>query len=116
MNIIDNIGFWSCIILVPIFLVIGILFAVFKEKSVKYVSGFNSLSADEQDRYDKEHIVKDLRNSCFIWSAIMFLGGVCSILITPFASAVAYIIWIILFFKDVHFDTHKAFEKYLKDK
>ena len=25
----------------------------------------------------------------------------------------AFIIWLVLFFKDVHFDTHKAFEKYL---
>ena len=25
----------------------------------------------------------------------------------------AFIIWLVLFFKEVHFDTHKAFEKYL---
>jgi len=25
----------------------------------------------------------------------------------------AYVIWIVLFFRDVHFDPHKAFEKYL---
>ncbi len=28
-----NIGFWSCIILVIPFVIIGVLFAIFKEKS-----------------------------------------------------------------------------------
>ena len=37
-----NIGFWSCIILVIPFLIIGVLFAIFKEKAAKFVSGFNS--------------------------------------------------------------------------
>ena len=41
MNIcIMNIGFWSCIILVIPFLIIGVLFAIFKEKATKFVSGF----------------------------------------------------------------------------
>ena len=45
MNIcIMNIGFWSCIILVIPFLIIGVLFAIFKEKAAKFVSGFNSFS------------------------------------------------------------------------
>ena len=39
-----NIGFWSCIILVIPFLIIGVLFAIFKEKAAKFVSGFNSFS------------------------------------------------------------------------
>ncbi len=32
-------GFWSCIILVITFLIIGVLFAIFKERT-KIVSGF----------------------------------------------------------------------------
>ena len=43
-----NIGFWSCIILVIPFLIIGVLFAIFKEKAAKFVSGFNSFSKEEQ--------------------------------------------------------------------
>ena len=31
-----NIGFWSCIILVIPFLIIGVLFAIFKEKAAKF--------------------------------------------------------------------------------
>ena len=48
-----NIGFWSCIILVIPFLIIGVLFAIFKEKAAKFVSGFNSFSKEEQVLYDK---------------------------------------------------------------
>lgn len=48
-----NIGFWSCIILVIPFLIIGMLFAIFKEKASKFVSGFNSFSKEEQALYDK---------------------------------------------------------------
>ena len=43
-----NIGFWSCIILVIPFVIIGVLFAIFKEKATKFVSGFNSFSKEEQ--------------------------------------------------------------------
>ena len=41
-----NIGFWSCIILVIPFVIIGVLFAIFKEKATKFVSGFNSFSKE----------------------------------------------------------------------
>ena len=58
-----NIGFWSCIILVIPFLIIGVLFAIFKEKTAKFVSGFNSFSKEEQALYDKAHIARDIRIS-----------------------------------------------------
>lgn len=108
-----NLGFWMCGVLVFPFLLIGILFAIFKEKAAKFVSGFNSLSKDEQEMYDKAHISRDIRNQCFVWSAIMFIGSVLSLIITAYMAIPAYIIWLILFFKEVHFDNHKAFEKYL---
>lgn len=43
-----NIGFWACIILVILFAIIGLIFAIFKEKAAKFVSGFNSFSKEEQ--------------------------------------------------------------------
>ena len=57
-----NIGFWSCIILVIPFLIIGVLFTIFKEKAAKFVSGFNSFSKEEQALYDKVQISRDIRN------------------------------------------------------
>ena len=66
-----NIGFWSCIILVIPLLIIGVLFAIFKEKAAKFVSGFNSFSKEEQAMYDKAQISRDIRNQCFIWTVII---------------------------------------------
>ena len=99
-----NIGFWSCIILVIPFMIIGVLFAVFKEKAAKFVSGFNSFSKEEQALYDKAHISRDIRNQCFVWTIIMLAGALLSCFLTPYMAIPAYIIWLILFFREVHFD------------
>ncbi len=107
-----NIGFWMCIILVPGFLATGLFFAVKKGKAAKYVSGFNSLSGKEQEMYDKEAIARDIRNSCFLWTAIMAAGALLSWFLTPYMAAAAYIAWGIFFLKEVHLDAHKAFETY----
>ena len=110
---ITNIGFWSCIILVIPFLIIGVLFAIFKEKAAKFVSGFNSFSKEEQALYDKAYISRDIRNQCFMWAIIMLAGALLSCFLTPYIAIPTYIIWLVLFFREVHFDNHKAFEKYL---
>ena len=91
MNIV---GFWTCGVLVIPFGIIGILFAIFKEKAVKFVSGFNSLSKKEQALYDKAQISRDIRNQCFIWSVIMLIGAVLSYFITPYMAILAFIIWL----------------------
>lgn len=108
-----NIGFWMCGVLVIPFLIIGVLFAILKDKAAKFVSGFNSLSKDEQLLYDKAYISRDIRNQSFTWSVIMFFGAVLSYFVTSYMAIPAFIIWGILFFKEVHLDTHKAFEKYM---
>ena len=69
-----NIGFWSCIILAILFVIIGVLFAIFKEKAAKFVSGFNSFSKEEQALYDKAHISRDIRNQCFTRFADSYMG------------------------------------------
>lgn len=108
-----NIGFYTCGILVIPFAFTGVLFAIYKERAARFVSGFNSLSQKEQALYDKASIARDVKNQCFIWSAIMLAGAALSF-ITPYMAIPAYMIWLVLFFKDFHYDHHKAFEKYLK--
>ena len=58
-----NIGFWLCGVLVIPFVIIGVLFAIFKEKATKFVSGFNSLPKEEKALYDKAHISRDIKSS-----------------------------------------------------
>jgi len=107
-----NIGFYTCSILGIPFAFIGVLFAIYNERAARFVAGFNSLSQKEQALYDKASISRDVRNKCFIWSGIMLIGAVLSF-ITPYMAIPACMIWLILFFMDVRFDPHTAFEKYL---
>ena len=106
-----NIGFMACIILSVLFLIIGIMFALLKEKGAKYVSGFSTLNHPE--KYDKASISLDMRNQCFTYALILFLGAILSYFISDYIAIPTYVIWGILFFKSVHLDAEKAFEKYL---
>ena len=72
-----------------------------------------SFSKEEQALYDKAHISRDIRNQCFMWAIIMLAGALLSCFLTPYIAIPTYIIWLVLFFREVHFDNHKAFEKYL---
>ena len=109
--IIMNIGFVACLVLAILFLIIGIVFALLKEKGAKYVSGFRTLNHPE--KYDKAYISLDMRNQCFTYSLILFLGAILSYFISAIIAIPAYVIWVIVFFKSVHLDAEKAFEKYL---
>ena len=73
-----NTGFWACIIFLILFVIIGVLFAVLKEKAAQFVSGFILLSKEEQALYDKAYISRDIRSQCFTWAGIMLIGAVLS--------------------------------------
>lgn len=109
--IIMNVGFAACIILAVFFLILGIMFALLKEKGAQFVSGFRILNHPE--KYDKANISRDMRNQCFIYFVILSIGAVLSNFISSYIAIPTYIIWTIIFFKSVHLDAEKAFEKYL---
>lgn len=106
-----NIGLVTCIVLAILFLIIGIIFSLLKEKCAKYVSGFSTLNHPE--KYDKAFISLDMRNQCFTYALILFLGAMLSYFISALIAIPTYIIWGIVFFKSVHLDAQKAFKKYL---
>ncbi|WP_337741955.1 DUF3784 domain-containing protein [Holdemanella biformis] len=106
-----NVGFAACITLAVLFLVLGIMFALLKEKGAYFVSGFRTLNHPE--KYDKAYISRDMRNQCFIYFVILSIGAILSYFISAVISIPTYIIWAIVFFKSVHLDVEKAFEKYL---
>lgn len=106
-----NIGFMACIVLGVLFLIVGILFSLLKEKGAKYVSGYSTLNHPEN--YDKASISLDMRNRCFTYALILFLGAILSYFISTLIAIPTYVLWGILFFKSVHLDAEKAFEKYL---
>ncbi len=107
-----NIGFYACLILAIIFGILTLVFFLLKEKGAMLISGFNSLPKHERESYDMAKMSKDQRNSMFIWTLIMSIGALFSLFISQYLAIIAFVIWLIMFFKDVHFDTDKAFEKY----
>ena len=48
-----NIGFWSCIILVIPFVIIGVLFAIFKEKEIPYLIAWNKCDLLDENAEEK---------------------------------------------------------------
>ena len=74
--IIMNVGFAACIILAVFFLILGIMFALLKEKGAQFVSGFHILNHPE--KYDKANISRDMRNQCFIYFVILSIGAILS--------------------------------------
>lgn len=105
-------GFYMCGVLVPVFLISALFFGTGKEKAAEFISGFHDIPVEKRSKYDKKRMARDVRNQCLIWASIMALGAVGSYFRIQYAAAAAYIIWGILFFKEVHLDAKKAFEKY----
>lgn len=104
MNI--NVGAISCGIFGALFLLLGVVFAALGERGVRFISGFGSLPPEKRKLYDTE------RNGLFIWMAVFAAGAVLSLLASQYFAVAAFIVWLALFLKDVHFSAEKAFEKY----
>ena len=109
-----NIGAIICLILAVFFVIFSIIFALLKEKGAILISGFNTMSKEEREKYDKKKMSIDMRNSLFLWSIILFTGAILAYFFSRYCAIIAIVIWLIIFFKDVHIDSEKAFEKYRK--
>lgn len=109
--IIMNVGFAACIILAVFFLILGIMFALLKEKGAQFVSGFRILNHPE--KYDKANISRDMRNQCFIYFVILSIGAILSYFLSAYIALAALLVWLIIFFHNFNLDAEKAFEKYL---
>ena len=81
-------------------------------RAARFVSGFSSLSPQEQAQYDQARLARDTGNNLFLWAGIMLVGAVLSALFGPYLAIPAYLVWGVLFFGQVHLDVYKAFESY----
>jgi hypothetical protein len=107
-----NVGFYACLILAIIFGISTFLFFILKERGALLISGFNSLPKHERELYDIAKMSKDQRNSMLIWTIIMCLGALLSYFVSQYLAIVAFVVWLIVFFNEVHVDNDKAFGKY----
>lgn len=107
-----NTGVFMCVVFGTLFAFLAALFALLKEKATMLISGFNTLPKEERDKYDKGRLSKDRRKAFLIWAVIFAIGAIASFLVTSYAAIIAFVAWIILFFRDVHLDPEKAFGKF----
>lgn len=54
------------------------------------------------------------RNAFLVWAVILGTGAILSYFISQQIAIAAFIVWLVVFFKDVHLDEEKAFGKYKK--
>lgn len=109
-----NIGAIGCIIMSAFFAILGVVFFLLKEKGAILISGFNTLTKEQREQYDTVRMSKDQRNSFFVWTVIFILGAISSYFTSQYTAIAAFVIWLILFFREVHVDAEKAFAKYTK--
>ena len=106
-----NLGFYFCLLLGIIFLILGIIFAFLKEKGAMLISGFNTLPEREREKYDKARMSRDQRNLFFLWCVVFLIGGALSYFVNTYCAIPAFAVWLVLFFREVYIDTEKAFGK-----
>ncbi|HIS44871.1 MAG TPA: DUF3784 domain-containing protein [Candidatus Scatomorpha merdigallinarum] len=112
MNV--NVGAISCGVFCALFLLLGAIFSALRERGVRLISGFGSLPPEKRALYDTERMWRDQRNNFFIWAAVFAVGAALSLLVSQGLAIAAFVVWLVLFLRDVHFDAEKAFAKYKK--
>lgn len=94
-----NIGTIICLLLAVVFGMISMIFALLKEKGAMLISGFNTLSKEEQANYDQKKMSIDMRNSLFLWSILLLSGALFGYFLSQYGAFLAIVIWLILFSK-----------------
>ena len=109
-----NIGMIVCGVLCILFLIFALVFMLLKERAVMLISGFNTLSKATRDMYDTTRLSLDQRNQFLLWAVIFGIGCLLSYVISQDMAIMAFLVWLVFFFKDVHLYADKAFAKYKK--
>ncbi|MDV3427897.1 MAG: DUF3784 domain-containing protein [Bacillota bacterium] len=94
-----NMHMWTftCLVLAVPLAIVGVIFTLLKEKGAILISGFNTLSKEEREEYDKKKMSRDVRNDFFLWSGILFTGAALSWLFHKYFGAASIAVWIFLF-------------------
>ena len=95
-----------------IFAILGMVFMIFKEKACILISGYNFKTKKEREEYDEVRLSKDERNFFFKGAIINFIGAIISIFFGKLCFWIAFLVWLMYFLKNLHFNSEKAFDKY----
>lgn len=91
----------------------AVLFAVLKGKAAILISGFNTMPKEQRKQYDREKMSRDMRNALALWAIVLDTGSALAYIFSSTGiAAISIIVWLFLFFREVHLDEEKAFGKY----
>lgn len=102
----------TCIIIAVCFFVLAMIFAFLKEKGAILISGFNTLTKKQREDYNTQKMSRDMRNQLLLWTLVLMTGALLSYFISFYFAIISFVIWLILFFENVHLDSEKAFGRY----
>lgn len=105
-------GTIACLVMAVLFFIFALIFALLEERVAILISGFNSFSKEKRAKYDQIKISRDMRNRWFLWTGLFAVGAILSHFISQTVAIFIFVIWGVLFIREVHFDTEKAFGKY----
>lgn len=104
-----------CLLMAVTFLLLTLVFALLKEKGAMLISGFNTLPKGQREQYDSLRMSKDMRNTLLLWTLLFTAGGLLSYHLPVYKTLILILViitWLILLFREIHFDAEKAFGKY----
>lgn len=103
---------YVCFILAAFFAVLAAVFGFLKGKAAVLISGFNDFTQEERKYYDTARLAKDVRNLMLFLTLDMAIGAVLCHFASQYFSAAAFLVFLILLFRNAHLDSDKAFGKY----
>lgn len=95
-----------------IFTVLGIIFMILKDKACILISGYNTKTKKEREEYDEVRLSKDESKFFFKCAFIYFIGATTALFFNKICLGIAFLVWIIYLFKNIHLNQEKAFDKY----
>lgn len=104
----------AALVMMILFFIIRLIFTYFKDKACILISDYNFKSKKQCKQYDEKQLSTDTRNQCFLYSLIFLRGSITTYLINSYCFWITLVIWLVIFFKRVHFNDKKAFGKYQK--
>ncbi|MBN2899878.1 MAG: DUF3784 domain-containing protein [Clostridia bacterium] len=106
---------WVAFVCAGMFFIFGFIFLILKENASKFITGFNTKTAEEKTQYDTAKLCRDFRNHMFLVGIIFLVGGLLVGQFGVMSFVVALAVNLVLIFKKVHFNDEKAYGKYRKN-
>lgn len=106
--------FFACVISCFFCLVFALIFAIKKGKAAMLISGFNTLTKEQRALYDTERMSRDQRNLFLLWALVLGVGAALAYFFSRFFGDAAFLLWAVLFLKELKVDEEKAFGRYRK--